>query len=96
MRQNLKSQNNFLQLSKKKQKGREGLLPGGRETEVYLLSYLAISDRVHYKYFLIAFYRKRVIIGSSAFHNYDSYTVEMTKAASAKRSAHRAHARVLR
>lgn len=35
----------------------------------------------------MAFYKKKcIIIGSSAFHNYDSYTVEMTKAASAKRS----------
>lgn len=31
---------------------------------------------------------KTVIIGSSDFHNYDSYTVELTKAASAKRRVH--------
>lgn len=31
---------------------------------------------------------KIVIIGSSDFHNYDSYTVELTKAASARRRVH--------
>lgn len=31
---------------------------------------------------------KIVIIGSSDSHNYDSYTVELTKAASARRGVH--------
>lgn len=68
--------------------------PRGTETTyVYLLCYLFISGRVHYKYFSffkkISFiYEKIVIIGSSDSHNYDSHTVELKKAASARRGLH--------
>lgn len=58
----------------------EGLKPYGTESETVQVScYLFISDRVHYKSFFIAFYKKCIIIGSSAFHNYDSYTVDLMK-----------------
>lgn len=54
---------------------------------IYCVIYLSVAGFT-INIFFIAFYKKCIIIGSSAFHNYDSYTVEMTKAASAKRSVH--------
>lgn len=43
-------------------------------TEVFI--YLFISDSVHYKWY---FFLQNIIIGSSDFHNYDSYTVVLKK-----------------
>lgn len=43
-------------------------------TEVFI--YLFISDSVHYKWY---FFLQNIIIGSSVFHNYDSYTVVLKK-----------------
>lgn len=57
---------------------------------IYCVIYLSVAGFTINSFFLKSpFYiKKKVIIGSSDFHNYDSYTVEMTKAASAKRSVH--------
>lgn len=50
---------------------------------IYIFIYLSVAGFTINIF--IAFYKKYIylIIGSSAFHNYDSYTVETTKAASA-------------
>lgn len=57
---------------------------------IYIFINLSVAE---FTINIFAFYKKNIniyiyciIIGSSAFHNYDSYTVETTKAASANRS----------
>lgn len=65
-----------------KNQGRDGLQPCATETNrmsIYCVIYLSVAGFT-INSFLSPY---NIIIGSSAFHNYDSYTVEMTKAASA-------------
>lgn len=61
----------------------------GTETEticLFIVIYLSVAGFTINSLFFTFLYK--VIIGGSDFHNYDSYTVEMTKAASANRSVH--------
>lgn len=57
---------------------------------LFIVIYLSVAGFT-INSFLSPFIKKKkkcIIIGSSVFHNYDSYTVEFTKAASAKRRGH--------
>lgn len=75
--------------TKKKQKQGRGsptMWHWNNRMSIYFVIYLSVAGFT-INSFLSPFI-KNIIIGSSAFHNYDSYTVEMTKAASARGSVH--------
>lgn len=90
----MKKSQGLFQKQKRKKNSSEGLnrVALKQRMSIYCVIYLSVAGFTINSFLFfkktILYMEKIVIIGSSDSHNYDSYTVELTKAASARRGVH--------